>query len=151
MAEEHEDARDGRSTWHVLLGVAFILGGLTLLAERAGWLDIGPLWQWWPLILIGLGLARLLFDRSEDRVDGIWLLAAGIYCGVGVWRPYGLSWATGWPVMVVALGVTLLLENTSFGGCKRPRRRGERGGDDSTFSGQLHSAPANGKETRHGE
>lgn len=135
MAEEHEDARDGRSTWHILLGVAFILGGLALLVGRVGWLDIGPLWSWWPLVLIGLGLAKLLFDRGEEREGGIWLLAAGIYCGIGVWEPYGLSWATGWPVMIVAVGVTMLLENKGFGGgCghRRGRRRGRPDAGDST-------------------
>jgi hypothetical protein len=150
MRDRSDGERGGRSAWHALLGVAFILGGLALLADRAGWLDIGPLWHWWPLILMVLGLARLIFDRPDERSGGIWLLAAGIYCGIGVWEPYGLSWVTGWPVMVVALGATLLFESTPFGGCERPRRRTDgAAGSDSRYTKDLQAVSPEGEEVRH--
>lgn len=136
--------RTSRSTRHGLLGVAFIVGGLVLLASRVGWLDIGPLREWWPLLVIGVGLALLawgLVDRSADLEGGVWVLAAGVYGAVGVWQPYGLSWATGWPVMIVALGVTFLLESAGRG-----QGRDSAG---TARKGNARPAPGTGEEARH--
>lgn len=150
-AEDYIFGRE-RAAWHAILGVALILGGLALLAARAEWLDLGPIWRWWPLILIGLGLAKLVFDRAEERSGAIWLLAAGVYCGIGVWEPYGLSWATGWPVMLVAAGVSFLLGGAGWaGGCGRgPRRSPHSGAEDSALTGGAPHAPTESKEARHG-
>lgn len=142
-----------RRLWHVILGVAMILGGVALLASRADWLDLGSLWHWWPLILIGLGVSKLLFDRAEERGGGIWLLAAGVYCGIGVWEPYGLSWATGWPVMIVAAGASFLLGGAGWAGCVESdgsrRPSGSATGDSGVASAGLPGS-ADGTEVRRG-
>lgn len=94
----------GRSPWHAILGGALILGGLALLAERAGMVEIAVVWDYWPLIPIGLGAAGLLFARRGERSGGFWLLVAGLYCAMGTWNLFGLSWGTGWPIFLVAGG-----------------------------------------------
>ncbi|MGH9381929.1 MAG: LiaF transmembrane domain-containing protein [Thermoanaerobaculia bacterium] len=151
-AEDYVAGRE-RRLWHVILGVALILGGVALLASRAEWLDLGSIWHWWPLILIGLGVSKLLFDRAEERGGAIWLLAAGVYCGIGVWEPYGLSWATGWPVMIVAAGVSFLLGGAGWAACvviDGPRRSSNSATGDSSVAGRALHGPADGKEVRHG-
>lgn len=144
---------EDRSAWHAILGVALILGGLALLASRADWLDLGPIWRWWPLVLIGLGLSKLAFDRPEERSGGIWLLAAGLYCGIGVWEPYGLSWATGWPVMIVALGASFLLDGSGWArGCMGGggRRPSTSDAERSAATDPMHPASPEDQEARHG-
>jgi len=98
------------SSWHAILGGALILAGLALLAERAGVVDIGVVWEHWPLIPIVVGAAGLLFAPSGERWGGFWLLVSGLYCAIGVWNPFGLSWGSAWPIFLVAVGIQMLVE-----------------------------------------
>lgn len=99
-----------RLAWRGVIGTALILGGLAMLASRVGVLDIGPLWDYWPLIPIAVGLVGMLVSRPREWSGPFWMLAGGIYCAVSYWGIWGFSWTTAWPIFLVAAGIVMVLE-----------------------------------------
>ena len=94
---------------NVLIGSFLVLAGAALLLENFGAIDIGPVWRFWPLILIGLGIARMSEAASRrDQGMGLWLLLLGLWFAVSILHVGGLTFTDTWPVLFIALGVSLL-------------------------------------------
>lgn len=106
----------GRS--RLVLGL-FLLGlGALMLAINLGYELPTGWWRYFPVPFIALGLWGLLVpSRHLDRSGGIWLLATGIYCSIGVFSLFGLGWGTAWPIFVIASGLSFMVRDTP---CDRP-------------------------------
>ena len=100
--------------WRRLLwGVVLMLFGVLFLAERFG---VMPPWtmelEWWPLIVIGLGLIKLIQPRRARDIGssvmltlmGLWFLAVS-----NDW--YGLTWHNSWPLSLVAAGASMVAQS----------------------------------------
>jgi hypothetical protein len=100
--------RAGRS--RLVLGVFLLaLGGL-MLAINLGFDLPGGWWRYFPVPLIAFGLWGLILpNRHLDRSGGVWLLASGIYCLIGVFGLFGLAWGTAWPIFVIAAGLSFMV------------------------------------------
>ncbi|HLF55608.1 MAG TPA: DUF5668 domain-containing protein [Thermoanaerobaculia bacterium] len=95
----------------LVLGVLLLAAGGFLLAKNMGFDVPGSVWSYWPLFLIGLGAAKLLWPgSSEDRNGGFWLVVVGIYGWISTRELFGLDWGTAWPIVLVALGLQIALE-----------------------------------------
>ena len=81
-----------------------------MLASRAGVLDVGPIWDYWPLIPIGVGVVGLLVSRPGEWSGPFWMVTGGVYCAVSYWGIWGFGWATAWPILLVGAGIVMLLE-----------------------------------------
>ena len=78
-------------------GLVLVLGQVGVLATRSRWVHL------WPLLLIGLGLAKLLAPRPNGRrhgggmlLIGVWLLLSQLH----IWRA-----SDSWPLFLVAVGI----------------------------------------------
>jgi hypothetical protein len=92
----------------------FLIGlGLLFLLGEFNAVDLRPVGHYWPIVLLALGVIRMAIGRGRERWSGYWMLVAGIYCSIGVWRPLGLSWNTAWPLFVIAAGVSIVLRASS--------------------------------------
>lgn len=101
-----------RSAGRLVIGVYLLGLGVLLLAGRLGYDVPGEIWSYWPFLIVGLGLVKLLWPGSgEERAGGFWILVSGIYCWIGTWNPFGLGWKSAWPIFLVAGGLSIL-----FGG-----------------------------------
>lgn len=100
--------RTGRS--RLVLGLALSGLGILMLAGNLGYdLPLGW-WRYFPLPLLALGLWGLLFpSRHLDRSGGIWLLASGGYCLIGVFDLFDLGWSGAWPLFVIAAGASFMV------------------------------------------
>jgi hypothetical protein len=102
-----------RSTGRVLMGALLVAAGAALLIERLG--AMPPMWRnsIWPVLLIGYGLARLLQPSRQGREGLFFVLAGG-------WWLAGLSGSISlertWPLLFVALGVSIILQSVTAGG-----------------------------------
>jgi hypothetical protein len=124
--------RDGG---RLALGLLLMVLGALLLADQLDLLHIRGVWNYWPLLLIGLGVARIVRpdDRDKDgRWGGVWLLMVGIYCGASTWHWFGLGWHNSWPLMIVAAGTMIVVRAITASRQAPPAHEmTERGAGDS--------------------
>jgi len=107
-----------RELKNVIWGSFLILIGVLLLLERFGTLHL-PAGSAWPLILFAFA-AIAAVDRRVKRA--IVLFVLGLICLCASLNWLGFSYAHGWPVLLVAAGLGIIIN--AFGG--RPRGRGNR-------------------------
>ena len=112
-----------RNLW---FGLVLLAVGALLLADNLG-VDLPfRLWEAWPLVIVALGGARLLWAADADeRRGGFWTLTAGLYCWISSWRLFGLEWTTAWPIFLVAQGIVILFADAF----DREHRRGKERDD----------------------
>lgn len=108
MREENPHQQSGRS--RLVLGIFLLaLGGL-MLAVNLGYSLPEGWWRWFPVPLIAFGLWGLILpSRHLDRSGGVWLLATGIYCLIGIFGLFGLGWGSAWPIFVIAAGLSFIV------------------------------------------
>jgi len=100
-------------------GILLIVLGGILLAFNLGWELPRVVWDYWPVLLMIPGLIAIaLPSRHLNRSGGIWLLATGVYCQIGVSDLFTLGWFSAWPVFVIAYGLDMAIGS----GCA-PRER----------------------------
>ncbi|HEY6641622.1 LiaF transmembrane domain-containing protein [Povalibacter sp.] len=103
-------------------GILLIVLGGMLLAFNLGWSLPQFVWDYWPVVLMLPGVIAIAApSRHLNRSGGIWLLATGIYCQIGVSDLFGLGWFTAWPIFVIAYGIDLVI-----GSGRQPVECGER-------------------------
>ncbi|MDQ5873242.1 MAG: cell wall-active antibiotics response protein [Acidobacteriota bacterium] len=69
-----------RITGRVVVGGLLIFFGLIFTLDNAGVLDAGDIFDYWPMILVVLGLLKVLQPREEgQRPFGIALLGLGVF------------------------------------------------------------------------
>ena len=124
--EEKAGGEWGYEKWHrdllstVVWAAILIWAGLALLAQNVGllthfeWLDA------WGLIFIGAGVivllevaVRLLVPSYRRAVGGT-LIFAVILIGLGLGNLF--SWDVVWPLILIAIGVSVLLRGLFRGG-----------------------------------
>jgi len=99
----------GRSGWRIFAGIVLLLAGLAMLLDNTGILPIGPLWRFWPGILIAAAVVRLGPARTRrEQGAAIWLLLLGIWCALWTFGVGGLTIGDLWPALFIALGVSML-------------------------------------------
>ena len=98
-----------------IIGLIFAAIGVLLLLQNLGFIVVEDLWDYWPVILIVLGLARLF--ESWSITGRLW---GAIVAGLGVvflLRNLGFIhanlWAFFWPAILIGIGIMMLLR--SFG------------------------------------
>jgi hypothetical protein len=89
----------------VAFGALLMLLGLTVLAERLGFVELQTWWQLWPVLLVGIGLARVAFP-VRNRSEGAPILVSGLLLlghTMGV-----LPITRYWPLWVIWAGAGVL-------------------------------------------
>ena len=99
----------------ILLGLVLIVAGALVLLDN---LDIFSfhfnLGDWWPLILVALGVVHLWNNRNVFDFSGLFLILLGVVfllaelgriCWSDVWR-----W---WPAVLILLGISIIFKRSS--------------------------------------
>lgn len=89
----------------IVIGVIFLLGSLDKI-------DVGDiLSDYWPLILIAIGLWHLLAHNFRQVGTGLILIAVGSVFMLIKWGILGTNfWSVFWPVLIIAVGLWILLK-----------------------------------------
>jgi hypothetical protein len=96
-----------RYTKKLIWGVFLIaLGGLFLF-ERFGTRDFAGLGEWWPLILVVVGITDLVERRVGSALTMI-LLGAWFLAVTSGWM--GFTWGNSWPLGMVAVGAGIVVK-----------------------------------------
>lgn len=109
-----------RITLRLVLGAAILLVGVAFTLENLGLMDASHLIDFWPLLLVAIGVAKL---ASAPRTGGF--LTGGIWILVGIWWTlFNLAIldfhpVDFWPVFLIIAGLVLVQR------ALRPSRAGE--------------------------
>jgi predicted membrane protein len=89
----------------IVIGVIFLLGSLDRI-------DVGDLiTDYWPLILIAVGLWHLLAHNFRQVGTGLILIAVGSVFMLIKWGILSTNfWSVFWPVLIIAVGLWILLK-----------------------------------------
>jgi len=110
----------------LVAGIILIVVGALLLALNLGLRFPLSLLDYWPMALIVPGIVAVTMpSRHLSRSGGIWLLAIGLYCEIGLTGWFGLGWFSAWPIFIIAYGVDVIFES-----------RGGSGSHDAGSAGQ---------------
>ena len=108
------DAPRFRLTEKVIAGAFLVLLGALFILDNLRLVDAGSLWDYWPLLLVAPGLARLLNPtRPGQRAWGAILVGIG---GLLILRNLGYLWVPFhrlWPFVLVAIGAYLIWQTTT--------------------------------------
>ena len=108
---------------NIVIGAMLILTGLAIVLDRAGVVHWRDQWTLWPLILGGIGLARLLQSIPGEPKQGLLFLTAAVWLFIG--EAGWVSLEDSWPIVIIAFGIIVALN----GGARRRWHAPDQPGD----------------------
>jgi predicted membrane protein len=111
----------------ILMGVILALIGLAFLLNNMGYVSIGYLWRFWPLLLVLAGLMNFI---SRRHAWGIILMLAGVVLQLNELGITHFGWSQLWPMILIALGLFVMWG--SFGWGTKPASSSSTTGDPRT-------------------
>jgi hypothetical protein len=128
----------------LVAGIILIVLGALLLALNLGLRFPLSLFDYWPMALIVPGIVAVTMpSRHLSRSGGIWLVATGLYCEIGLTGWFGLGWFSAWPIFIIAYGLDVIFESRGTsrddpvpGDSGQPNPDADRPGPDHGGSGQ---------------
>lgn len=105
------DEKTFRVTPQLVLGLALMLLGLIFVLDNLGIIYRGDYLQYWPALIVILGVIKLMQSQSNaGRFGGVIIVAIG---AVLLLRSLDLIyfriWDFFWPVLLISIGVSMLL------------------------------------------
>jgi predicted membrane protein len=104
-----------------MFGGAIVLVGVLFLLQNLGYLYVGSLWKYWPVILIAIGIAKLVEGPGTERRMGglaIALIGAVLLTNMLGFLPW-MTWRMLWPLWLIFWGILILTRGfgrNPFGG-----------------------------------
>jgi Domain of unknown function (DUF5668) len=121
--EKAEKARRQKLVSNLVFGVLFLTLGVMFTLDNLGVFDVGRLRNYWPLILVAMGIPALVAPKdSGDQVWGVLLVAAGGFLQLRRLDLIDWTWYEIWPLFLILAGVVLLLRSALDR--KQPRNGG---------------------------
>jgi len=117
----------------LVVGLFLVAAGVLLALDRFGLLDTGPIWQFWPVILVTVGLVKLL-GPDCNRGGGVALLVVGSWFLVQNFTDLDIDVSDVLPFAVLLVGLALI--SGAFRGA-RLRRGWGRGSGTSLGGGTM--------------
>jgi hypothetical protein len=88
-------------------GLVLIAVGTLFLLDRMHIADVGYITHnFWPLIVVGLGVSKLLRGRVWP---GLWLITIGLWLEASHFHVFGLTFGSSWPLLVIAFGAGIII------------------------------------------
>jgi predicted membrane protein len=118
--ESRAARRHYRSGSHGLFfGAIVVAVGCMLLLDNLGIVRFHDIWQYWPVLLVAFGVARIVDSRSPSGwIWGGMVTLVGAFFLLDTLDIISFNFAMFWPVLLIAFGVSVL-----FGALERNRFR----------------------------
>ena len=100
-----------------IVGGALISVGILFLLMNVGIIERFHLWQFWPVILMVIGINKFL--QPYHHAEGFWLFFLGVWLQVSILHIWDLGFRDTWPAVLVGLGIYWMWESFE----KESRRR----------------------------
>jgi hypothetical protein len=94
---------------HVVWGLLLIVVGSVVLLDRLYYIDSGPLWHYWPLLLVVVGINQTIgYPNAREFGNGLWIVFIGLWLFACFEHVYGLTFGNSWPLFILAAGVKMV-------------------------------------------
>jgi predicted tellurium resistance membrane protein TerC len=91
------------------VGIFLLIVGVALLLENFNILNVGPVWRFWPVIIIAIGLGRLLDAQvTGEYQKAFWMLFIGGWLLISELHVFGLHYGNSWPILLIGIGIGML-------------------------------------------
>ncbi len=109
--EDRAARRQYRSGSHGLFfGAIVVAVGVLLLLDNLGIYRFHDIWQYWPVLLIALGMSRIVDSRTPSGwIWGGMVTLVGAFLLLDTLDIFPFSFAMYWPVLLIAFGVSVLV------------------------------------------
>jgi predicted membrane protein len=97
-----------RLTGRLVAGLMILGLGVVFLLDNFEIIDAGRVFDWWPLLLIGVGISHLLQREPGRRGWGMVLVAVGGFFLLRNFHIVHWRWHQVWPFLFVLLGASLV-------------------------------------------
>ena len=100
----------------LIIGLAVITVGVLFLLQNVGILFFDDLWQYWPVILIVVGISKLTDTHSASSVTrGLIVGGIGVILLLrNLGYIYGNIWQYIWPGVLIAVGLMILVRHLEW-------------------------------------
>jgi predicted tellurium resistance membrane protein TerC len=96
------------------IGIFLLIVGVALLLENFNFLNVGPVWRFWPVIIIVIGLGRLLDAQvAGEYQKAFWMLFIGGWLLISELHVFGLHYGNSWPILLIGVGIGMLWKSFS--------------------------------------
>jgi predicted membrane protein len=114
--EERMRRRHANPASGMIFGIAIIAVGVLFLLQNLGIVYFADVWQFWPMILIALGVSKLISPTGVPQVTGGLVLTAigTLFLLRNLDIIYVNVWQFVWPVIIIAAGVSMLARHLEF-------------------------------------
>jgi len=91
------------------VGLFILAAGVALMLDKFDILNTGPVWHYWPLIVVAIGLGRLMDAQfAWEYRKAFWLLFIGSWLFVSELHIFGLRYHNSWPILLIGVGIGIL-------------------------------------------
>jgi predicted membrane protein len=108
----------------LVLGLVVIAIGALFTLDKLGYVNAGEFWEYWPVILIAVGLGRMIQPRgTHGRGFGVVLIVIGLWFLLSNLDVIDYRVWDFWPVLLVLLGISIVwraITRPSWEGHSRP-------------------------------
>ncbi|UVW30317.1 LiaI-LiaF-like domain-containing protein [Massilia sp. H6] len=95
----------------VVGGLLLIAVGALFLLDRLYYIDAGPIWHYWPLLLVAIGINQSIGSPSAREFgNGLWTVFIGLWLFACLEHLAGLTFRNSWPLFILAWGVKMVAE-----------------------------------------
>ncbi len=108
----------------LFMAVVLIVAGTLLFLDNIGVLPIHNIWDFWPVILIAVGISKLTCRTASQRLWGTFLTLFGVLFLLLSLHVFVIrSWDRSWPLslLLIAFGFVALIRTIESGRAARPR------------------------------
>jgi hypothetical protein len=100
----------------MIMGLAVIAVGVLFLLRNVGILYFDDIWQYWPVILIVIGISKLANTHSASQVtSGLIIGGIGtVFLLKNLGYIYGDIWQYLWPGILIAVGLSILVKHLEW-------------------------------------
>jgi hypothetical protein len=110
-AQRRRDRHNGPHA--VFVGIIIIGVGALFLLQNLGVVYVQDIWQYWPVILLALGISKLA--ENEWTAGLVLTVIGGVFLARNLGYIYGGVWQYLWPLIVIAAGAGLLIRGMGVG------------------------------------
>ncbi|MBZ5635506.1 MAG: cell wall-active antibiotics response protein [Acidobacteriia bacterium] len=104
------------ATGGLIIGLGVIAVGVLFLLRNVGVLYFDDIWQFWPVILILIGISKLTNTHSASSVtSGLIIGGIGtVFLLRNLGYIYGNIWEYVWPGVLIAVGLSILVKHLEW-------------------------------------